>query len=797
MSQLFTQSNAVLSSDRDIEDRHRLESLFAMEKRTLEMIAAGAILNDVLDDLCRAVDAHAPDAKTIILLMDPDGHRLWPAACPKVHPVWRAALTPLEIGPCQGSCGTAAYRKKRVIVSDVMVDPVWPDEYRSLAMDHGVRASWSEPLMANDGEVLGTFAMCYSEPRSPHASDLDLIEGVGNIARIAIERQRSQIALRKALDQIRKSEAQLRKIIDTIPVQAWRGLPDGSIDYLNQRWHDYTGVSAETAHGEGWKSAVHPDDLQNLLTQWVTLLGSGEAGEMEARLRRFDGAYRWFIIRLEPLHDETGQVTQWYGTNTDVDDLKRAEEKHWQQEQELRRMINAIPQHIVVLSPGGVALDANESMLKYTGLMLEEVRTTAFRARIFHPDDWQRLTPGFAQAFTRELPFQHELRVRSKDGRYRWALLYYNPLRDEQGCVIRWYATGTDIHERKEAEERTRNENLALREEIDHSSMFEEIVGSSQALRQVLSQVMKVARTDSTVLILGETGTGKELMARAIHRQSRRSKQAFIGVNCAAIPSALLASELFGHEKGAFTGALQRRLGRFESADGGTIFLDEIGDLPLETQVTLLRVLQEREFERVGSSKPSSVDVRVVAATNRDLAAAVAAGTFREDLFYRLNVFPITLPSLRERASDIPLLAEYLIGRYAKRAGKTIRHISRQTMELFQAYQWPGNIRELQNIVERAVILCDSETLSVESSWLRQEGPDQSSRGEARGSALKGEREKIEAALAACRGIVGGPKGAAARLGLPRQTLDSKTQVFASINAASELLKFVMASTVA
>jgi formate hydrogenlyase transcriptional activator len=398
-----------------------------------------------------------------------------------------------------------------------------------------------------------------------------------------------------------------------------------------------------------------------------------------------------------------------------------------------------------------------------------------FRAHIFHADDWPRLKPGFTEAFERELPFQHELRVRSKGGRYRWTLLRYNPLRDEQGKVIRWYATGTDIHERKAAEERTRNENLALREEIDHSSMFEEIVGSSEALRQVLSQVRKVARTDSTVLILGETGTGKELIARAIHRQSGRSKEAFIRVNCAAIPSALIASELFGHEKGAFTGALQRRLGRFESADGGTIFLDEIGDLPPEIQVTLLRVLQEREFERVGSSKPIPVDVRVVAATNRKLAAAVAAGTFREDLFYRLNVFPITVPSLRERSSDIPLLADYLIGRYAKRAGKTIRHITRQTMELFQAYRWPGNVRELQNIIERAVILCESETLSVESSWLKQEWPAEARRGPARGSGFgDDEKEQIEAALAACRGIVAGSEGAAAKLGMPRQTLDSK-----------------------
>jgi formate hydrogenlyase transcriptional activator len=256
---------------------------------------------------------------------------------------------------------------------------------------------------------------------------------------------------------------------------------------------------------------------------------------------------------------------------------------------------------------------------------------------VYHPDDGEaaRRTPGGAG--TRH-PFANEQRARRHDGQYRWRLIKYNPLRDEQGQILRWYATGTDIEERKQAEERVRKENLALREEIDHSSMFEEIVGSSPALRTVLAQVAKVAPTDSTVLIIGETGTGKELIARAIHKRSKRSARAFIRVNCAAIPSSLLASELFGHEKGAFTGALQRRLGRFEAAHGGTLFLDEIGDLPAETQIALLRVLQEREFERIGSNQPIAVDVRVLAATNRDLPAAVAAGTFRQDLFYRLHV---------------------------------------------------------------------------------------------------------------------------------------------------------------
>jgi formate hydrogenlyase transcriptional activator len=375
-----------------------------------------------------------------------------------------------------------------------------------------------------------------------------------------------------------------------------------------------------------------------------------------------------------------------------------------------------------------------------------------------------------------------EQRMLGKQGDYRWFLFRYNPLKDEQGNPVRWYVTATDIEERRQSEERVRNEILALRDEIDRTSMFEEIVGSSQPLRNVLQTVARVAPTDSTVLLLGETGTGKEMIARAICKRSNRADRAFIRVNCAAIPPSLIASELFGHEKGAFTGAMERRVGRFESANGGTIFLDEIGELPAETQVALLRVLQEREFERVGSSKPISVDVRVLAATNRDLKAAVAAGAFRQDLFYRLNVFPINIPPLRERTDDIPLLAEYFIGRYARKLGKKIRGIEKKTLELFQEYDWPGNIREFQNVIERAVVLCDGETFFVDPSWMKPESTRPASPAVTFTAAISDrekelaqhEREMIEAALADSRGRIAGPSGAAAKLGIPRQTLEYK-----------------------
>jgi formate hydrogenlyase transcriptional activator len=353
---------------------------------------------------------------------------------------------------------------------------------------------------------------------------------------------------------------------------------------------------------------------------------------------------------------------------------------------------------------------------------------------------------------------------------------------NDDGELVRWFGTATDIEDRKQAENRVRNENVALREEIEHSSMFEEIVGSFESLRRVLGQLSKVAPTDSTVLISGETGTGKELIARAIHSRSNRSTRAFVRLNCAAMSPSLIASELFGHERGSFTGAHQRRLGRFESADDGTIFLDEVGEIPPETQVVLLRVLQEHEFERVGGNQTVSVDVRVLAGTNRNLRDAVADGTFRQDLFYRLNVFPIEVPALRDRVDDIPLLVEYLVDRYAKKAGKRIRSVSKSTLDLFQGYAWPGNIRELQNVVERAVVLCEGEIFCVDPSWLAptSSNPTSPTTQTIPLVADLEEREKamIENALRQAEGLISGATGAAAKLGIPRQTLECKIRKF-------------------
>ncbi|MGE0823453.1 MAG: sigma 54-interacting transcriptional regulator [Candidatus Binatia bacterium] len=760
-------------------------------------------------------------------------------------------------------------------------------------------------------------------------------------------------------DAVRKeSEDQFRRMIDTIPTLAsWSCRPDGATAFLNQRWLDYTGLSAEDTQGFGWLAAFHPQDLAAHQDNWHRAVAAGEAFEHEARLQRADGAYRWFLHRGVPWRDDAGHITQWYGTSTDIEDRKQVEQVRTEQARQaavradvsaafskpadlreiLRGCAEAIVRHVGAafarlwtptedgdmlelqasaglythldglhsripvgqLKIGLIAAERkphltndvtndaqvtdqvwarSEGMVAFAGYPLivegrligvmamfarerlsaatldtlgsvadliaqgierkhaEEklrrseanlleaqrlsrtgswthdvssgtVTTSPEALRIFgvkpdedpstaeffftriHSEDRPLEVRNYERARLAKASFESEYRIVLPDGSIKHVHNIGHPIVNEAGELLKFVGTTMDVteqhHSRVELEkafeeiqhlkDRLHDENLVLREELDQASMFEEIVGSSEALRKVLRQVAKVAPVESTVLILGETGTGKELIARAIHKRSNRATRAFIRVNCAAIPPALIASELFGHEKGAFTGALQRRLGRFEAAQDGTIFLDEIGDLPMETQIALLRVLQEREFERVGSSQPIAVDVRVLAATNRDLKAAVATGTFRQDLFYRLNVFPIQIPSLRERVDDIPLLVEYLIERYAKKAGKKIRNIPKTTLEQFQAYDWPGNIRELQNVIERAVVLCESDTFSIDETWLTRESPQPSGPAVPLATTLvEHEREIIEAALAACQGRISGPSGAAAKLGIPRQTLDSK-----------------------
>jgi formate hydrogenlyase transcriptional activator len=704
----------------------------------------------------------------------------------------------------------------------------------------------------------------------------------------------------------------IRLVVDTIPTLAWSARSDGSADFFNQPWLEYTGLSAEQALNWGWQIAVHPDDLACMLETFQEAVDAGRPFEVEGRLRRSDGAFRWFLFRGNPLLDEAGRVVKWYGTNTDLEERKRAEQALRANEQSFRLIVDSIPGLVCTLNAAGEVELLNRQVLEYFGKAPEELKNWAttdavhpadlprvidawrrsvetgqpyvlelrqrradgvyrwFQSRALpardtegritcwymlltdiddrkraedalrsneqslrlivdsipgfvstataagelelvnrqvleyfgrtveelknwetsdaiHPADLPRMIDAYRRAIETGQPLDVENRSRRADGVYRWFHVRGRPQRDAEGRIVRWYTLVTDIDERKRAEaklgkafeeikrlkDRLHDENVVLREQIDQVSMFEEIVGSSPALKTVLASIVKVAPTDSTVLITGETGTGKELIARAIHKGSERAGQAFITVNCASTPASLIASELFGHEKGAFTGALQQRRGRFELAEAGTIFLDEVGELPAETQIALLRVLQERQFERVGGNRVISADVRVIAATNRELSAAIGVGAFRADLFYRLNVFPIQVPPLRQRKEDIPMLVEYFVKRYAEKAKKEISRIDKRTLKLCQSYHWPGNIRELQNIIERSVILCNGGTFSVDEAWLTSpEARHQASTGILTETLEKHEKELIEAALAESKGRVAGPNGAAARLGIPRSTLD-------------------------
>jgi len=733
--------------------------------------------------------------------------------------------------------------------------------------------------------------------------------------------------LKRAEEALQSAERHLAVIVNTIPTAAWTSRPDGYCDFLNQVWLDYTGISAEKAHGWGWAESIHPDDRKELVKDWQSCLASGAPFDTEARVRRFDGSYRWFLTRANPLRDEAGNILKWYGTcididdrkrreevlrtselswrqiidnipglvnasgasgdptffnrqeleyfgktneelkdwgridvfhpedlprvieawatsietgrvlgievrlrradgvyrwfqtravpardaegkisdwfalHTDIDDRKRAEEKVRQSEAELRTITDTIRQPIIVLAPDGTTLYVNQVALDLSGYTLEQLDRRGFWARVVHPDDLKQLQVERQERLLSGVPFELELRSLFKDGEYRWQLMQYNPLKDESGQVIRWYCTATDIDDRKKAEERLRNENVKLaqervylEEQIRSEMGFEHIIGNSPALKHVLDLVETVAPNDSTVLLLGETGTGKELIARAVHERSQRMSKTFVKLNCAAIPTGLLESELFGHEKGAFTGAIIQKAGRMELADQGTLFLDEVGDIPIDIQPKLLRALQEREFERLGSTHTRKVNVRLVAATNRNLEKMVADREFRSDLFYRLNVFPIRIPPLRERKDDIPLLVSFFVQKFAKQMQKRIDSIPVATMKALTAWDWPGNIRELENFIERAVILTRGESLAAPLAELRKEPTVEPLRESVPRSEdnlariveetiaslkrkgaprerTKKQHDEIVRVLTECKGRVGGADGAAVRMGLSRTTL--------------------------
>ena len=588
------------------------------------------------------------------------------------------------------------------------------------------------------------------------------------------------------------SERELHLIVDTIPGLVALMTPRGEVELVNQQVLDYFGRTLDELKQWGTSDAVHPDDLPAAIAAWTRAVETGAPYEFEHRIRRADGVYRWFQSRGQALRDADGQIVRWYNLLTDIDERKKVEEE--------LRCSQAFLLEAQSMSRTGSwrhnfvtgELTVSPEVLRMRGVAADfKPGTIEFFFKDMHPEDRPRVRRTYEAAQVNKRDFTADYRILLPDGTLRYMHTIGHPVFSASGEVVEFAGTGIEITEQVEAriklenaleeiqrlKDRLQDENTALREEVVQASMFEEIVGSSPALQATLRSINMVAPTDSTILVSGETGTGKELIARAIHKRSRRADRAFVSVNCAAIPPALIASELFGHEKGAFTGAVQQRRGRFELAHQGTIFLDEIGEVPMETQLALLRVLQERQFERVGGGDAIPVDVRILAATNRDLAAAVAAGTFRSDLFYRLNVFPIDVPPLRQRREDVPILLDYFVRRFADQMGKRIRGIDSRSVEQCQAYAWPGNIRELQNIVERSVILCAGETLTIDEAWFAGRGPAQSTQERLPETLLEQEKALIEAALTRSRGKVAGANGAAAKLGIPASTLESKIRL--------------------
>jgi formate hydrogenlyase transcriptional activator len=556
----------------------------------------------------------------------------------------------------------------------------------------------------------------------------------------------------------------LRDVIETIPSMAWSAAADGAAEFFNRRWLDYSGLTADQAQGWGWTSAVHPDDLNTLIDYWRRVLASGEPAEIEGRLRRADGEYRWFLFRATPSFDDDGRIIKWYGTNTDIEERKSAEQALAVQNTRLQLLLKLTNQITSHLELRGVlrAISASIRELMHCDavhISLPDATSGKFRVRALDfPESkgfvkeellitpvgiakraLERLEPMVRNTADREEfpPDYHELLI--AEGVKNQCVI---PLVNQDRVVgVLAIARTTDdpftpedvdflshasgqiaiaienclaYREVSELKERLSQEKFYLEQEIRGDMNFGQIVGNSPPLKHVLGLVETVAPSDSTVLLLGETGTGKELIARAIHDRSRRKDRTFVKINCAAIPTGLLESELFGHEKGAFTGAITQKIGRLELADQGTLFLDEVGDIPLEIQPKLLRALQEREFERLGSTRTRKVNVRLIAATNRDLEKMVSAHEFRSDLYYRLNVFPIRIPPLRERGDDIPLLVSYFVEKFAKQMQKKIDSIPPAVMKALRTWEWPGNIRELENLIERAVILARMKKLGID-----------------------------------------------------------------------------------
>jgi len=936
---------------RDITECKRAEALRAEKSRQAALRADISVafasedrLSAILHSCAQAIVEQLEAAFARIWTTNKDGDMLELQASAGMYTHLDGPHSRVPVGKLK--IGLIAQERSPHLTNDVLNDPRLSD--RAWAQREGMVAFAGYPLVCGD-RLLGVMALFARKALRPDS--LDTLESVADLITQGIERKRAEDVLRKSRAYL--AEAQRLSHSGSF---GW-SVSSGEIFWSEEtfRIFEYDPATCKPTV-ELVLERVHPEDT--VLVQQIIDRASHDVKDfdLEHRLLMRDGSIKHVHVVAHGARNESGEL-EYVGAVMDITERKRAEAALRQRERELQQLIDVVPHNILVFGADGIPVYANQGLRDYFGFTLEDVQADDFRARVYHPDDLDRVRSEREGAISRVVGWETEARILRKDGQYRWFLIRSNPLQDERGRIVRWYSTGTDIEDRKQAEEALRRtqgelqkerdrlkllleltnrvisnldlrdllrdisasirevmqcdavgvmlpdsdrnqlrlyaqdcpeckgffkeemeiplegslpgkafqtgksvvagsldltgldptaqsaavregmnsfcllpltsrsrvlgvvglarreenaftwedaefltqvanqmaiavdnalaysqiadlkdqlaqEKLYLEDEIRAEQGFEEIIGHSETLRAVLHQIETVAPTGSTVLIYGETGTGKELVARAIHNLSPRSANAFVKLNCAAIPTGLLESELFGHEKGAFTGAIAQRTGRFELAHQGTVFLDEIGEIPLELQPKLLRVLQEREFERLGSARTLRTDARLIAATNRDLAAMVNEQKFRGDLFYRLNVFPVHMPPLRDRQEDIPLLVRHFVQNFAQRMKKTIDSIPSETMDRLCCYHWPGNIRELQNVIERAVILTTGRILRVPLTELKSRAAPSSPRKH--DTLDEAERKHIVAVLKDTHWVLSGPYGAAVRLGMKRTTLQHR-----------------------
>jgi formate hydrogenlyase transcriptional activator len=591
-----------------------------------------------------------------------------------------------------------------------------------------------------------------------------------SVIRDITERKKTQEALRL-------TEQRFQLLVENIRDYAiFRMDPDGRVISWNAGAERLKGYSAEDIIGRSFACFYAPEDVARGIPE-ESLRVAVARGRFEAegwRVRK-DGTQFWANTVITSIKDRDGNLVGFAKVTRDITERMKADELLRHSEEKLRTLFEYSPDAIITSDSAGRIQDMNAQVKKFFGYTKEELRGQSID--ILVPERFRATHPGHRKDYSdrarvRTMGAGLALYARRKDGSEFPVDIVLGPVETGEGRIV--LSVIRDLTEKREAEEafqRIEREKSYLQEELNTESRFEDIIGESVSLKRVLKHVETVASTDVTVLILGETGTGKELIARAIHQLGSRRERTLVKLNCAAIPTGLLESELFGHEKGAFTGAISRKIGRLELAHEGTLFLDEIGDLPLDLQPKILRALQEKEFERLGSTRTIPINVRLVAATNRDLAKMVENREFRSDLYYRLRVFPITIPPLRERREDIPLLVRYFVDKFARRMDRAIETIPKDAMRLLTQWSWPGNIRELENFIERAVLLSKGPALSIPLAELEVHDAPVSGDDTTLEST---EREHILKVLREAKGKISGQTGAAERLGLKRTTLNSK-----------------------